>query len=76
MDAIDLTMKLMRTADEPHCKAELQKERPIQHWKTHCVNCGSHMTKPHRRNDCPTQNYEKSAHTNQNTIKQEDGGKL
>lgn len=58
---VDLTMFSMQLADDDdsHCEAELGTNRPMSHWKTHCVNCGSHMSKAHRRSDCPPQNYER-----------------
>lgn len=60
MNPIDLTLKLLE--DTPHCEAELEQNRPIAHWQTHCVNCGTYMNKPHRRSDCPPQHYERTPH--------------
>lgn len=61
MDAIDLTLNLMQLfPNEPHCEAELMDNRPMEHWKTHCVNCGVYMNRPHLREDCPPQHYEEN----------------
>ena len=59
MDAIDLTAQLIKLSNDPHCVAELEDKRPMSHWKTHCVNCGVYMDRPHVKDDCPPQNYEK-----------------
>lgn len=66
MNPVDLMMRILDSQPAPHCELETGGIRPMEHWQTHCVNCGVYMEAPHIRTDCPPQRYEPHPHENTN----------